>query len=1123
MSSSKEHNTQKRYLKERLEKLDNQDNHSGRSSRSIAALSDVEDEPRSRSRERGGNDVERLERDKAKYKAELKKYKVELRYRAEEHTKEMEKLQDYFQDQLSDLTEERDTLVDQVSNMRDELFSDKEKLRTEFAKKLATEKSRLETKYKGTSNTALKLQAALEKAQQRLNTMMEERDQMRDDYDNKITLLKEKLNAENELVQEETRKLRQSLEREREDIRRSTQVFQVEKDTDLLVQKREYDQKLYELGAEKDTTIFSLQHNLTDLKREKERLERDNERAIIDIKTEHELAITDRNRTIDKLKENHSRTLEQLKLQHEGKINTMTEKLSKDIQQIKEKHKKELEAKDYEYNTTIKNIRIDTNRQIEELAGEVATQKQIVDDLHNSNTKAAENIKGEMNGKIAEARKENEADKERLKKSLEREKEESLRERDSTIMELEKLNHTLGAQVGHYRSAMENMKTDTNRIKQQFVSNLNKQKEEDSKVISDRDKKIAELNSEVKNIQSRSSLQLEDVRNKLNKMVADIRNAELKVSKAEEERNDIQKQLEKAELQRSSLIESYEKRIERIKLDTQGKMNTLTDSVKNQYETKIKENNETINKLTTELDQAKKILTTSLNQQRKELITHSENENKRLREEAASAQKIIQMMKNELTSVREQFTKQLNMVTNSKKEEANTLREQLEASKQASISINQEMMNMRTDFTTKIAEITKKNIETENSLRTELKKAQDRENELRVEYDKRDKELAGLHKVEHIKTIRQADELLRAERQKYSDQLSEALTVEREKHMKSVENIRKEEEMKRTRQLENMQKSEKLNYNRELDKIREEEKKKYAKDIEELTAKMKKNESSYQLERQKLIEEREKIKQNLHRERKEAETKINEICQQTTHKEVDAMKADLADKTSQLEGIKKFSSTMKDELTRLTKLNEQLQNQLDTDRANFAKEKETIEKNAKSTAENKMIKIREDSLEFQRRQKHSLTSVTETLAETQKENMNMKEQLARLTQDYEELKKLREHDGEIDTKMRKMREDHIDALRKNKSEMTDLRLENQRIKREISMWESKLRAKDEELAFVIDNKKTIEASYVANLNAQRDAHGKLADDKDLKITSLEGRIRELEGMLSKTINKLTSS
>lgn len=566
-------------------------------SRSIE-LSDIEDD-RSRSRSRSQisvsgtkvslrDTVDRLMKDRAKYKSELKKYKADSI--SNDHRNELERNQEYFQEQIFSLTEERDELIEKLNLSREEIFTEKERLRSEFAKKIASEKKRLESRYGGNNSTVTsRLQSTIDKLQDRLNVQLEEKDRIREEYETQINLLTEQHRTITEQSQEDIRKAKQVLNHERDELHRAAQLFQVEKETSIAVIRREKDQEIQALIAEKDTVIQSLEFTLKNLQKDKELMEKDHNRIITDINCQHELNIKEKNNIINKLKDTHSRTLDQVRIKHESNINFLNDKANKDLEVIADQHRKEKVMIEAKHVDKIKEIHSEFGNRIQELENELSKYKQQIFEVERDSKILIDKANKDSENYIIQMKKEKEQDVNNLKREMNKNHQEDVKDRDDTINELERLNHALGAQVGHYRSAMENMKNDTARIKQQFILNLNKQKEEDDKAIVERENRIITLETDIKALHDRFSQQLNIAKQNMEKIQYDKLDIMEKIKICEEANNDMQKRLEQSELQRVNVIDNYEKRIDVLKKDYISKLNNAVNTENDKYKKEIKQ------------------------------------------------------------------------------------------------------------------------------------------------------------------------------------------------------------------------------------------------------------------------------------------------------------------------------------------------------------------------------------------------------------------------------------------------------------------------------------------------------------------------------------------------------
>lgn len=717
---NKDYASQKRYLAH-IEKCEDSLNRSRRSTHSVATLTDIEDEPsrsrsrsttrdlsidrsRSMSRSHVGSNmsksetIERLMQDKTKYKSELKKYRGELRSRVEEHRTELERTQEYFQDQIISLTQERDELADKVNTARETIFDEKERLRSEFANKVNSEKKRLESRYGSKNSAVVRLEASLEKLQERLNQQLEEKERMREEFHEQSNIQEEQYRLKLEELQEEMRKLRHNIGREREDLRRSAQLFQSEKDTAMTILRREKDQEIQNVIVEKDTIIQAMTHNMDNLKKEKEIVEKQHKREQEDNNCAHQIAIQERNNTINRLKDTHARSIEQMKINYEGKVNSLAEKHSRDINLLKKEQEKEIESKVYSHDIEMKNTKNATAREIQELNSEIAANVKKIHDTEENYKNQIMILKQDHSNNLSELKRTNTQEIEIMEKELKKNHREGVRDRDETIAELERLNHALGSQIGHFRSAMDNMKQDTSRIKQQFITTLNRQKEEEEKTLRERDVKITELENNLRTLQDRNAHQMEDARNKLNILTNEISTEKIKSKTAEDAHNDMQLRLRETEKALAEVDKNHEAHVRHLKNDFSTKMNDAVDIARIEYGDKLNMVEKLLENTSQELVRVKTESSEVLNSQRRELLDHTEKEIKAMREVVEEHKNTSASLNQELINTRQQFVAQMNDVTTKNKNITEELQKKLETAEDDLKRAQQTIQNNKQQF-----------------------------------------------------------------------------------------------------------------------------------------------------------------------------------------------------------------------------------------------------------------------------------------------------------------------------------------------------------------------------------------------------------------------------------------
>lgn len=432
---SKEYTSQKRYLvhvekcQNREDTRSNEERPSSSRSRSVRSIgstrsldiSDVEDDRRSsRSVECNRDSLEKLIRQNEKLKIENKKFVSDIRHMNREHREQLSQNEDYFRDQITALSEERDQLVEQITSVQEKLFNEKDKLRSDFAKKLTTEKKRLEQKYIGLgSNQVSKLTDTIKKLQEKQGEYFEE---------------KEDLEQQLEAKHDEIIHLKSLLKNSEQSLSK-TEVRYVDKERQLQTLRTEHE--THRLSFEKQ--ISELQTN------------------------------------IRFLKDSHAKKLEDNNRINQRKI---TQEVTEKTQSIQKEHDNRLIT-----------IHQDFEKKIRELSDELDKQKNNVSHNQNLIDECVTRKEHELTSQFIIEIDKFECEICKLK--------DVIVTKDKTISELERVNIDISEKSKHIREAMKRMKNDTDSIKEQFVFNLNKQKEDGENAIIERETRIDILEKEI--------------------------------------------------------------------------------------------------------------------------------------------------------------------------------------------------------------------------------------------------------------------------------------------------------------------------------------------------------------------------------------------------------------------------------------------------------------------------------------------------------------------------------------------------------------------------------------------------------------------------------------------------
>ena len=654
------------------------------------------------------NTVESLTKDKAKYKNVLKKYQIkELEMKKQEKTNK-----DYFDKKLSNLVLERDELIDKVN----ELNEDNLILQAEFTSKCSDEKKRY-----GVNKTSItNLQATIEKLQSQVNIQLEEKEKIRLDSDEVIEKNKTEINQ----LKNINNRLCQTLESERADFRKN-------QDSSILLFRREKEQALLVLETEKDTLIQSLQFSIKNLHKDKEQEAKKHSQQITDEKYKYDLSIQEFDILNKRIKDSHIKAIEQLKNNHDSFINNVKNQHTITLTSLTEKHSKEkimIESINFDTN---KKFRCDFFTREQELLSEIAKLNKNVTSIQEESYKQKEVFikDAEIYMSITEKKKNEDIDS--IKLNMNKMHKTEIDERDNIINEIQRLNHSLGAQVGQYNSTIDNIKNDTDRLKLQFIFNLNKQKEEYDNIIT-------ELEDKLKNSKNRE----EKIKTQL---TTEFNNNSIELL-AHYEKN-----INSFIFEKDQLVLS----LETEKKNSETKLQEVTDSLKKQfvstfnkqkqeYDKLIKELEDNLKKLKTTEDNMKIMMTTELNNQRRELLDHNEKSHASFIIEKEQAKLEKEQLVSSLDKIKNNVTTELN----------NQRRELLEHNEKniASFIVEKEQLvssleTAKLNYATKLEEVTERlkkqfvislNKQKEeydkviNELEDKLKKFKDREDNMKM-------------------------------------------------------------------------------------------------------------------------------------------------------------------------------------------------------------------------------------------------------------------------------------------------------------------------------------------------------------------------------------------------------
>lgn len=625
---SKEYSSQKRYLSH-IEHCEQDDN------RSVST--NATDYNRSTKTTDKGL-LEKLISDRERMKAELRQYKDDIRRRGSSYKDELEQSQRYYQEQIRSLTDEKDELADKLSTIRDEIYNEKEKLRAEFNEKLATEKKRITASAK---EQPAKMQTIIDKLQKKLDKQAQEFDELHENNQAALQLKEEQ--CKTMVATMENRFLR-----EKDEFRRVITTCQSEKDAALVTLRREKDHEIQQVIADRNTIIQSLENTIRDLRNQMEIRDKEHKLNMSDLTETNNREMSEKTSTIKHLIDSHKSIVEKMQTKFEGRLDNEALRYSRDMEKLANEHKIHVEELENSHNISIENIKRDTQRQIQEHIDALDLQKQHTQAIECDI--AAQIAKAEQNflEQIDQTKRYYQNELEKQKNSLTKNHLESVRDRDDTIITLERLNHALGSQVGHFRSAMENMKIDTNRIKQQFIHNLNKQQADSDKLLRDRDTTITELKAEVSHLYSRNNQLTEETKAKFDNMMSEYTRMQHENKLLISSKDTLQRSID-------DMDQRFTKQLEITKLEVAERLTNMYTQNENMYKEKLQLAEIKLSEYVSSLKQKDIDHNTRLVELRQDLQASAQKDVLLLTSELERYKADLSVSKNELSAIKMEF------------------------------------------------------------------------------------------------------------------------------------------------------------------------------------------------------------------------------------------------------------------------------------------------------------------------------------------------------------------------------------------------------------------------------------------------------------------------------------
>lgn len=441
--------------------------------------------------------AKKLARDKSELKDKLRRLLDEVDQKTHEHRVELEKTQDYFQDQINELVEERDKVREEMEVIREAVLEEKEKLREQYEQKLSKQKESLEKRYGGKDSQVVKrLENTIATLQERLNKQMEEREHVKDTAEQFYAEKEEQLRKTVAELEDQLQKAKEQHIKDRKDLQMLTKTFTDEKEQIVRKMRQEKNDEVFQITSEKNSTVMALQNIKEQLEKRTQDLDHKRDGLIAQAKQQAEQVKINAERDRAEFVKNCKKTMDEFKQEHEHKFAVSETNYKMQIEKMVKEHEKIVQNLTAENSKKISLYMENTRRETEDY-------KKTISALQTELTNVTEKCSNIVQKKEEE-----------VKKAIERcnfEYHSRYEEKDREINDLRLKNDKISGeseetiqrlkeQLNLVRENMKKVQDNSQAMNNQFVSNLNKQKELADKEISVRDQTIGHLEYQVKKI-----------------------------------------------------------------------------------------------------------------------------------------------------------------------------------------------------------------------------------------------------------------------------------------------------------------------------------------------------------------------------------------------------------------------------------------------------------------------------------------------------------------------------------------------------------------------------------------------------------------------------------------------
>ena len=439
------------------------------------------------------NMIEKLVKDKSKYKAELKSLRNELNNQNLLNHNNYE----FLNNQLIIITEDRDDLFEQVEQLTSNEPIIKEKLRLEFSKKLANEKTKVIENYNNKELDTSKLKHDVIMLKTKLDSELNEKEQLKSSLESEIKLTNTKHNNNIQQLQEEVNFLKRNLQQEKFNIQKKVQMINDEKMEDLNLLKTQKEQQFTDLNIEKLTIISELENKIQNMEKVKKNLEDSFNKKLENKQSQLDQEIDNKTKENEKLTKFYENKLEKTENLYDSRVDTLNTKFIQEKTFIESEHTKEFEKFNYEYSTKIKCENDNHKEEIDLLTKKIDNLNVEIEQIIENSQKTILDNTNKYKEKTQQLINNHSDELEKLSNIIKKENIREITEKNNTINDLMVANANLGVKFNTIKLTLENMEKDSLKTKEEFINSLNNQIDKHRQVTTNYDDKNLNLQKEI--------------------------------------------------------------------------------------------------------------------------------------------------------------------------------------------------------------------------------------------------------------------------------------------------------------------------------------------------------------------------------------------------------------------------------------------------------------------------------------------------------------------------------------------------------------------------------------------------------------------------------------------------